>query len=218
MPVKSLTSAKQRLAPLLSADERARLAQMMLEDVCAALAQVRRRPAIALVTADAAAQALARQHGFEVIADKDEGGETAAIAMATEVCSEGGAEWSLVIPGDAPLVTATEIERVLAAMPPRGAVLAPDWKWRGTNAALRRPADLFPLRFGDDSFFPHLRGAAATGQPAIVLDLPGVAVDVDRAEDVEALLARSLTSRAQRLLQTWDVAARIAKAQLAVSS
>ncbi len=213
VPVKSQRSAKQRLAPLLGPEERQALAQAMLEDVLAAVGQMRPAPPVALVTADEFATALAARYGFGVIPDEEEKGETAAIEMATRVCGERGCAWTLVIPGDAPLVTAAEIATVLAAAPARGAVLAPDWKWRGSNAIFRRPAGLFPLRFGDDSFQPHLRAAAATGQAAVVLNLPGIAVDIDRAADVEELLARPVASRAQQLLVEWGVAERLRAAQ-----
>ena len=42
-------------------------------------------------------------------------------------------------------------------------MLVPDAAVRGTNAAWRAPGDLFPLRFGNDSFLPHLASAKATG-------------------------------------------------------
>ena len=73
-----------------------------------------RAPDVALVTSDGVARQLAARHGFQVIADREEGGETAAIEMATRVCVERGAEWSLVIPGDAPLLTAVWSDRPLA--------------------------------------------------------------------------------------------------------
>jgi 2-phospho-L-lactate guanylyltransferase len=183
----------------------------MLQDVAAALAQLTVKAPVAFVTREPFALELARQHGFGVIEDHDEHGETPAIAMATRAARERGAEWTLVVPGDAPLLTAAEIEKVLALAPSRGAVLAPDWKWRGSNAIFRRPGNLFPLRFGDDSFLPHLGAAARTGAPAVVLELPGVAVDVDRGSDVEELLARPVASRAQQLLADFGVAARLAE-------
>lgn len=213
VPVKSLHNAKQRLAPLLAPAEREELARAMLQDVAAALAPVAARIAVVFVTREPFALELARQHGFGVIEDAEERGETAAIATATRVAVGRAAAWTLVVPGDAPLLAAAEIEKVLAVAPERGAVLAPDWQWRGSNAVFRRPADLFPLRFGDDSFLPHLGAAAGTSAPAVVLELPGAGLDVDRPSDVEELLARPATSRAQRLLAAWQVPARLAELQ-----
>ena len=207
VPVKSLKNAKQRLAPLLTPAERVELARAMLRDVSRALAQAGQP--VALVTSEPFALDLAQQHRFGVIEDREEHGETAAIELATRVAQERGAEWTLVVPGDAPLLTAAEIAKILSAAPPSGMAIAPDWRWRGSNAVWRRPANLIPLRFGDDSFLPHVRNAAATGKPVAVLELPGLAVDVDRPADVEQLLARAVTTQAQQLLAEWDVRERL---------
>ena len=74
-----------------------------------------------------------------------------------------------------------------------------------TNAAFRRPANLFPLRFGNDSFKPHHAAAQATGKPCVVLNLPGIAADVDNAEDLERLLALPGETRAQRLAREFGL-------------
>jgi len=210
IPVKHLTSAKQRLSQLLNAEERSLLASAMLEDVLAAAAALPVRTPLALVTGDDFARQQANQYGFEVIEDHEDAGETAAIEMATRVCRERGCEWSLVIPGDAPLVTAAEIATILKAAPAAaGSVLVPDHKGRGSNAILRRPADLFPLRFGDDSFAPHRRAAEATGLPCVLLELEGVALDVDRPSDLALLAARDSETATHRLLRTWHIAERM---------
>ena len=81
----------------------------------------------------------------------------------------------------------------------------PDAAGRGTNAALRAPADLFPLRFGNDSFLPHLAAAKATGKPCVVLELPGIALDVDRPEDLKELAAAKGERLSQRLVRSWNL-------------
>ncbi len=87
-------------------------------------------------------------------------------------------------------------------------MLAPAADGRGTNAAFRRPANLFPLRFGNDSFKPHLAAAQATGKPCVVLQLPTVAIDVDNPEDLQRLLAHSGETRSQSLLREWTIEGR----------
>jgi 2-phospho-L-lactate/phosphoenolpyruvate guanylyltransferase len=49
---------------------------------------------------------------------------------------------------------------------------------------LMSPPDTVPLRFGDDSFFPHLRAAEARGIAPTVLHLPGIALDIDNPADL----------------------------------
>jgi len=217
LPIKRLEDAKQRLAPALEPEQRKLLAEAMLRDVLAAIAACRLRSAVAVVTSDPQASRLARHHGFDVIADTENAGETQAIAMATRVAQAGGAEETLVIPGDAPLVEAWELEAMAAAAAPkfRGVVLAAARDRRGTNAVLRRPPGLFPLRFGNDSFAPHLEAARATGAEVVVLELPGVALDVDTPADLAALLAAPCRTRSQRLLRSWRIGDRRAAVRYA---
>jgi 2-phospho-L-lactate guanylyltransferase len=84
-------------------------------------------------------------------------------------------------------------------------VLVPAADGRGTNAAWRRPAGLFPLRFGNDSFKPHLQAAQATGLPCNVLALPGIALDVDNPADLRELTAQPGQRRSQCLARSWDL-------------
>lgn len=204
VPVKNLSTAKQRLAAVLDQPARTELAQAMLHDVVAALAGWPRCPARALVTSDPFALELARQYEFEIIPDTANSGESAAIEMATRFCVVRGSDSTLVIPADIPLIQASDLDQILAYAPAEGSVLAPAADGRGTNAAFRRPANLFPLRFGNDSFKPHLAAAQATGKPCIVLQLPSIAVDVDNPEDLRRILDHAGETRTQSLLRQWD--------------
>jgi 2-phospho-L-lactate/phosphoenolpyruvate guanylyltransferase len=208
IPVKNLSTAKQRLAVVLDQPARTALAQTMLHDVVAALASWTRRPACALVTSDPFALDLARQYDFETIPDPANPGETGAIEMATRLCVSRGIDSTLVIPADIPLIQASECDQILSHAPAEGSVLVPAADGRGTNAAFRRPANLFPLRFGNDSFKPHLAAAQATGKPCIELQLPSIAVDVDNPEDLQQLLAHPGETRTQSLIRGWALDSR----------
>jgi 2-phospho-L-lactate guanylyltransferase len=209
IPVKNLAEAKQRLAAVLDQPARTELAQAMLHDVVSALASWSGRPDCALVTSDPFALELAEQYDFEVIPDRVNSGETGAIEMATQLCVARGIDNTLVIPADIPLIQSSEVEQIYVQAPAEGSVLAPAGDGRGTNAAFRRPANLFPLRFGNDSFKPHLAAAQATGKPCVVLHLPSIAVDVDNSEDLRQLLKYSGETRAQQLLRRWEIDDRV---------
>ena len=120
-----------------------------------------------------------------------------------------GIDSTLVVPADIPLIQASELDQILAHAPAEGSVLVPAADGRGTNAVFRRPANLFPLRFGNDSFKPHLAAAQATGKPCIVLQLPGIALDVDNPEDLQQLSAHPGETRAQSLLRDWALDGRL---------
>jgi 2-phospho-L-lactate guanylyltransferase len=204
VPVKNLSDAKQRLSSVLNSEERIALAQSMCEDVLQTLAHWRGRPPVAVVTSDPFAGDLAIRLDFEVIPD-DNSGETSAIEMATALCSQRGNKHTLVIPADIPLIDAKELQTIVDSAPPNGSVLVPDAAGRGTNAAWRSPADLFPLRFGNDSFLPHQAAAKATGLPCIVLDLPGIARDIDRPEDLLEVAVANGDRLSQKLLRNWNL-------------
>jgi 2-phospho-L-lactate guanylyltransferase len=203
VPVKNLSTAKQRLATMLDQPARTQLAQAMLHDVVAAIASWSGRPDCALVTSDPFAIDLVQQYDFELIPDRANPGETGAIEMATRLCVARGIDSTLVIPADIPLIQASELEQILTHAPVEGSVLVPAADGRGTNAAFRRPANLFPLRFGNDSFQPHLVAARATGKPCRVLQFPGIALDVDNPADLQMLITQSGDTRTQSLLRRW---------------
>ncbi len=205
VPVKNLKNAKLRLSPLLDAPARLEFAQAMIYDVLETLAAWSNRPEVGVVTSDPYSSELARHFDFEIIPDDDELSETDAIAKATEVCSRRGIESTLVIPGDIPLLETWELEKIVEFAPAEGSVLVPAFDGRGTNAAWRKPANLFPLRFGNDSFEPHLDAAQATGFTCIVLSLPGIALDIDNPADLQQLATTSGRRRAQRLARKWNV-------------
>jgi 2-phospho-L-lactate guanylyltransferase len=209
VPVKNLESAKQRLSPLLSPGERLALAEAMLQDVAAALADCKPRDHVVLVSGDLRAHRLARQHGFGIIEDPRDPGETGVIDMATSAAVQRGAEFILVLPADIPLITAAEVDEIFAAAPLQGTVLVPSASGRGTNAVLQRPPTLFPLRFGNDSFLPHLAAARGTGKPVQVLEVTGIGLDIDEPADLPDLLGAPGDTKTQRLLQSWRISERL---------
>jgi 2-phospho-L-lactate/phosphoenolpyruvate guanylyltransferase len=205
VPVKNLQNAKQRLAAILDQPSRTALAKAMIHDVLESVAGCNARDGVAVVTNDPFASELARHFDFQIIRDDANLSETAAIEMATAVCEAQGAESTLVIPGDIPLIRAQDLNQILAAAPEAGSVLVPAADGRGTNAVLRRPASLFPLRFGNDSFKPHLQAARSSGHPCVVLSIPAIALDVDNPADLQQLIDAPGETRAQRLARQWDL-------------
>jgi 2-phospho-L-lactate/phosphoenolpyruvate guanylyltransferase len=210
VPIKETSLAKQRLACVLDQPARTQLAHAMLHDVLSTLQHWKNRPGVGVVTSDPYAISLAEECSFDIIADPENRGETGAIEMATRVCVERGEDSTLVIPADIPLVAAWELDEILRCAPRQGTVLVPADDGRGTNAAFRRPANLFPLRFGNDSFQPHRVAAEAMGKPCIVLPLPGIAVDVDRPSDLRQIVSLPGETRTQRLAREWVLSGRLA--------
>jgi 2-phospho-L-lactate guanylyltransferase len=200
IPVKETSDAKRRLAPTLSKELRQGLALAMLEDVLAAVTALRLGGVI-LVTVDPQAIALARGHGAATIADGAHDGHTGAVMAGARHLIARGRGTMLTLPGDLPLVTAAEIETLIAAHGPAPAfTIAPAHDDLGSNAILMSPPDAVPLRFGEDSFFPHLAAARAGGIEPCVVRLPGIAFDIDNPQDLHHFARLDTRTRAGRFL------------------
>jgi 2-phospho-L-lactate/phosphoenolpyruvate guanylyltransferase len=212
IPVKNLTNAKQRLAEALDQSQRAQLAEAMLRDVMNAAAGITGRLDVFLVTGDLRARAMAAEFHFGVIEDTRNESETAAIQAATAWCEQQGYDTTVVVPGDIPLITSVELHQVLDAAPAEGAVFVPAYDRRGSNCILRRPASMIPLHFGNDSFLPHCEAMKKTGKPLIVLELPGIGLDIDNPHEMELLVRREGDTDSQRLLRSWGIASPVPEA------
>ena len=185
LPVKEMAGAKQRLAPLLSPEERIGLMQVMLRDVLAALSAAPSLAGIALVTLDPWAEALAQEHGARIITEGAREGHTGAVTAAAAVLQAEGAAAILTMPGDIPAVKTPEVEALIAAASTAPAfIIAPAHDEQGSNAILMSPPDAVKLRFGEDSYFPHLAVARAAGITPQILRLPGIAMDIDHPADI----------------------------------
>lgn len=188
VPVKEFTGAKQRLSAMLSPARREVLAATMLEDVLAALAGSSRLGGILVNTVEPRAAALAQRYGARIITDGPRDGHTGAVnAMARALAAQGHA--MLTLPGDIPRVTAAEIDAVVGScLPAPSFTIVPAHDELGSNAVLCAPPGCVPLRFGDDSYFPHLAAARAAGIQPTIVRLPGIALDIDHPADLRMFL------------------------------
>ena len=202
IPVKDLTRAKQRLAALLPQEERTQLAWAMLENTFAAAAQTRGVDRVAIVTLYEPAIKLAEKYGMEVILEREQISESASVDFGSKEAELRGAEAVLRLPIDLPLITAADIETILAHDTPAPAVvIVPSRDGTGTNAILRRPPTLFPSHFGAHSLPKHLAEAENAGAQCKVLELPRIALDIDEPEDLAALLQTGVNSPVTALLR-----------------
>jgi 2-phospho-L-lactate guanylyltransferase len=210
VPVKETEGAKQRLAPLLTPAQRSELAAVMLEDVLHALAAVSALAGIVVVTLDARATRLARRIGARVLTDGARDGHTGAVTAAIRVLAGEGRAGMMTMPGDIPRVTADEVAAVLAAHRDAPAfTIVPAHDDRGSNAVVCSPPNAIPLRFGDDSFLPHLEAARAGGIEPTIVRLSGIGMDIDHPADVAKFvrMAPAMQTRTLALLEEFGVAA-----------
>jgi 2-phospho-L-lactate guanylyltransferase len=203
VPVKEFAGAKQRLAQALSPAERQALAAAMVEDVLTALADAP-LAGIMVNTLDPVAAELARRYGARVVTDGARDGHTGAVAAMARILAAEGRAGMLALPGDIPRVTSVEIAAVVEARRPAPSLtIVPAHDGRGSNAVLCSPPLVMPLKFGDDSFLPHLAAARALGIEPTIVKLPGIGLDIDQPQDLEMLRAAAprMATRTAALLE-----------------
>ena len=192
IPVKDLSQAKQRLAATMPQEARTRLARAMLEDVFSAVAQVRTRVRVFVVSSDPDALAAARGRGWECLPESAQHSESRSVDAASRICAARGITALLRLPIDIPLVRPADIEALLAACPAApSAVLVPSRSASGTNALLRTPPELFPSHFGPGSLHKHLEEAGRLRAYVRVLRNPRIELDVDDVPDLRAIASRA---------------------------
>lgn len=189
VPVKEIEGAKQRLSSLLTPAQRRALAEAMAADVLAVLARVPALAGIVVCTVDPIAIRLAARCGARVLTDGARDGHTGAVMAAARMLAREGRGGMLTVPGDLPRLTDSEVAAVLEAHRPAPSfTIVPAHDERGSNAVLMSPPEAVPLRFGDDSFLPHLAAARRAGIEPAVLRLPGIGMDVDHPADLAVLM------------------------------
>ena len=207
VPVKAFTGAKQRLSAFLSPTQRETLAATMLEDVLSALAGATRLAGILVNTVDVRAKTLAIRYGARVVTEGALDGHTGAVMGMARILAAEGAGALLTMPGDIPRVTSAEVDAVVSScLDAASFTIVPAHDELGSNAVLCNPAFSVPLRFGDDSYFPHLAAARRSGIEPTVVRLPGIGLDIDHPLDLRAFLrAPRKPTRTLALLEAFGI-------------
>lgn len=190
VPVKPLEAAKGRLSARLSPSQRRHLVRTMLADVLAALAPVPLIAQTLVVTADRDVAAHAAHLGAGIVAEPEARGLNAGVAHGIREAIGAGATHVLVLPADLPFATPDEITRLVTASveSDRPALtMVPAADGDGTNALLIAPPTAITPSFGPGSFLAHLAQALARRIDVRVLHLSGLALDIDRPQDLSRL-------------------------------
>jgi 2-phospho-L-lactate/phosphoenolpyruvate guanylyltransferase len=212
VPVKELAGAKQRLSSCLSPDERRTLATTMLEDVLDAVSAVPELAGVLVVTVDPAATSLASRYGARIVTEGAREGHTGAVTAAARLLVREGRAGMMTMPGDIPRLSSAEIAATLAAHRAAPAfTIVPAHDDRGSNTVICSPPDAVPLRFGEDSFYPHLDAARGRGIDPLVVRQAGIGMDIDHPVDLVAFLrmSPSASTRTLAFLEQSGVAGRL---------
>jgi 2-phospho-L-lactate guanylyltransferase len=184
LPMKSFDEAKGRLRAELQPAPRRALAESMFSDVLVALRRTASIDQVLVVSSDHGAQRIAGGYGAEVLEDSDRGHNQAA-ALGIARALELGAERVLLIPGDCPILSPTELDELMGrAVSPPSVLIVPDRHGTGTNALVLAPPDALEPSFGPDSCERHAAHAREAGIAGEVVAVPSLALDVDTPEDL----------------------------------
>jgi 2-phospho-L-lactate guanylyltransferase len=188
VPHRGLEAAKTRLAPSLDPEERVMLASQLLQRVLKVSREVSddvevispSRPLAEIV--EAAGARLAVQRGM---------GLNEGLEQARSQAILDGIDTLIVLHGDLPNLSATDIETLAAALPVDGGpgvAIAPDRAGTGTNGLALRPPGVIEFRFGIGSFAAHAAEVERAGVPCVAVDRAGLAFDLDTPDDLRRWL------------------------------
>jgi 2-phospho-L-lactate guanylyltransferase len=177
IPVKAFREAKVRLAPAMSAPERAALAQKMATRVVASAAGL----PVAVVCDDPEVATWARELGALVIWEPGRG-LNGAVQEGVARLSAAGAALVVVAASDLPL--ATDLRWVTRFA---GVTIVPDRRRDGTNVIAVPTAAGFAFSYGPGSFARHLHEAGRLLLPIRVVRSTRLGWDVDVPDDLAAV-------------------------------
>jgi 2-phospho-L-lactate/phosphoenolpyruvate guanylyltransferase len=197
VPLKRLDYAKTRLASVLDPATRVRVMRALLDHT---LEQVKAAPSVrsvTLVSSAVEAASIAAEHGVGHFGDRGlPWNDALAAAIAEAVRSDAVA----IVSADLPLLTADDVERFVATLSERGAVIARATD-TGTNAVAMQPAGAMPTTFGvKGSAARHAELARDSGLTPVIVDIPGLAHDLDTAADLEEALRHAMSAEVRAVL------------------
>ncbi len=187
VPIKPLNRAKSRLASILNAAQREKLALGMLRYNLEVLTASPHLAGIIVISRDMKALAAAREiGGVQTLQESGTPALNNALQRAAQLLMAWGADATLMLPADVPLIMAEDVENIIQ----RGeayhsVVITPDRFQDGTNAIMAHPPDVIDLSFGAGSFAQHQANARRVEAAVCIYESERIGLDVDTPDDLE---------------------------------
>ena len=170
----------------------------MLNDVLQALVDAKSVDGILLTSRAVEAKSIAEKWGVTLYRDQAHTLVDALTAASEKVKNDLNATTAIIVPGDVPLITGTDVDHVLHYH--ADVTIVPDSHKIGTNALVCTPPNAFPLVFDGRSYHPHVEAATRRGLQVRSVQSHAFAVDVDTADDLLRVRSSAKDSLTQRLL------------------
>ena len=184
VPMKSLSAAKSRLSPDLSAEQRRVLGLNLLRRVLKAVADSPVEE-VWVVGGDPDVVKVAQEEGARW--QEEEGSDFNDTLWQTfqRAFQEGKA--ALYLPGDLPFLKSKDVHGIIGASGYlRNITLSPSRRDGGTNSILVTSGTPFKPLLGPDSFRRHLAQAASLGLSVAIYYSPGLGFDLDTFDDLRS--------------------------------
>ncbi len=205
VPVKSLDRTKTRLASVLAPVERAELVLAMFNDVLdACLPQ--RGWEVWVISRQDEVLGLAERRGARALQETGTTLGQAVRQTEAEARLHGCTELAVVL-ADLPFATRDAVAHALTASATVAAV--PATSDGGTNVLVRRPPSVIPARFGRSSFAKHRAEAYRRGLTFEPIESVGLGFDLDRPEDLAAVLESERDTRTRAACHHMGLAERL---------
>ncbi len=186
VPVKSLASAKSRLAAYLTQNQRETLVLDMLHHVLEVLLDSRLLEQVSVVSPDKRVLERAEAWGAQALIEEVRGHNPALQAAAMKELNAGTTAL-LTISADLPLLHPADIRALIERSLDHQVVLAASRDRTGTNAILMRPPLVLPYLFGPNSLQSYLQAARQKKLSNIIYNSVGLALDIDTIDDLDDL-------------------------------
>lgn len=193
VPVKALGTVKSRLKDCLPPEMRSGLLMAMLKDVLRSLSDL---PTIVISPEDIRGL-LDEKIIFQLQTMGD--GLNSAIEQAGRLALELGADSTLFVPADMPLIDKVDVQKILG-YGKKYSVVITQAEDGGTGILFRRPPDVMKCRFTNNSFYDHLAEAERSGLKPYLLSSDHLSFDIDTQEDLMKLLEVGRGTEAHRFL------------------
>lgn len=195
LPVNKLSNAKSRLSTILSPRERSELVINMVKDVLDAISGRR----VVIISKDDLRKKLP-EYEFDYIKEETTG-LNSAVYCANEHAIKKGADATLFLPGDIPLIKKDHVETLCELGKENPVVISPS-NDGGTGALFRSPPDAIDGRFSPTgSFMLHMMEIEVRGLSSFIFNSSAVALDIDTPKDVKEFMKHESETRTYRFLR-----------------
>ena len=186
IPLKAPGSAKRRLSPVLTQEQRATLSQLMLRDMLLAVKQADLQGGTIVVCSDPDIASITDEFDVQLVPTAKDSGYCEDAQLGVEHFGPFEAGPIAIMPADIPLIKSAELLQIQKEHSD-GISLCPAAVDGGTNALIFTPPLEIPLQFGVDSLQKFQSVAAEQGLSSRIMPLEGLSRDIDTCDDLRWL-------------------------------